>query len=572
MEEGDFDISVDSSEDLQRPTTGLYANAAKAEDRGTQLFSQRGDSADEVDPRKLNRDPTLSEIRWYYRRTFASVLVNKPIEDAFKNDFEVVGDNADEAENLLTSPRFEDMGSYPEAYQMAEKKARRDGFALIFIGTKERGSSGVHVSPIDEEIDVSRISHLKVLTVDHLSGNGSNVHEQIKEGTGLDREQYDVRKTGIVVNLDIDSPHFREPVGYVLDTKDGGQFIHKDRVQHLTWHREVDGDYKGSSVKRYQDQSTLGMYEGDSVLIPSYNIMKGIEKGDWAITQALFRNAAHMYSVELPEDADEEDLANAVAETRNMSAKSALVMPYGYDLTQHASGNELQPQEYFDVLFDQICAGHEMTKSVLFGTQAGTVSGSEVDIKNYFNKVERYRTNRAEQKIEEYLTRAKKMLDSRTSSEYQYPVEIEWGPLFKVDEETRMQMLQTASQSVTTLIGQYALTPNEARELLTEEFTHVELDDLTEDQMDILDRVRLATSGQGQQALISEREYTSAPGTPEEGGREGGQEQGQTQSQTDPTSAQSDALDKIERLAALLEDGHITEDEFETLKEDILND
>jgi hypothetical protein len=90
--------------------------------------------------------------------------------------------------------------------------------------------------------------------------------------------------------------------------------------------------------------------------------------------------------------------------------------------------------------------------------------------------------------------------------------------------------------------------------------------------MDILDRVRLATSGQGQQALISEREYTSAPGTPEEGGREGGQEQGQTQSQTDPTSAQSDALDKIERLAALLEDGHITEDEFETLKEDILND
>lgn len=563
-------------------TDSVYANAAKADATNSHMHAQRGDSSDEVDPRKLHRDPTLSEIRWYYRRTFAKILVDKPIDDAFKNDFEFVGDNSTESRNLLERPDFDGDGDgFVGAYKLAEKKARRDGFSLIFMGTRERGANGVHESPISEDVDVDRVSHLKVLTIDDLAQSAP--HEDIKEGTGLDENEYEIRKTGIVINTDVNSPDYRTPVGYVLSGKQS-RFIHADRIIHLTWNPEVDGDYQGGGVRRWDGRrSSLGQYEGDSVLIPSYDILKGIAKGNWAIMQALFRNASHVYSVKLPNNADDTDFDNAVGATRNINAKSAFVWPSTeYEFEQHESGNEMEPEQHFEVLFDQVCAGHEMTKSVLFGTQAGTVSGSETDIKNYFNKVERFRSNRAEDKIAEYLTRAKRMEDSRTNEDFEYEADIEWGPLFKVDRETRVQMLQNETNALTTMIGSFALTPDEARAILSEDFSQVDLDDLTEEQLDELDRINLTRSGQGPSAERAESEYAEGPDQPgqsraaaSQGGNSGGREQGQTTGSENPASDSSPAqslTDDLQRLSELHDSGALTDEEFEAAKQEVLDD
>lgn len=578
----DSDDAVEQTIDHSSAEDELYANAEAAKSRGSHMHAQRGDSSDEVDPRRLHRDPTLSEIRWYYRRTFASKLVDKPIDDAFKNGFEITGDNADEAETLLDQPEFDGEGDgFVGAYKMAEKKARRDGFALIFIGTRERGAAGVHETPISEDVDVQRVTHLKVLTIDDLVDTVP--HEQIQDGTGLDQQQYEVRKTGIVINTDISSPDYRTPVGYVLHGPEP-QFIHADRVLHYTWNPEVDGDYDGTGVRRWDDRrSTLGQYEGDSVLIPSYDIMKGISKGNWAIMQAVYRNASHVYSVKLPKGADDEDFGNAVDATRNINAKSAFVWPdTEYEFEQHESGNEMEVEQHFEVLFDQICASHEMTKSVLFGTQSGTVSGSETDIKNYFNKVERYRSNRAEDKLEEYLTQSKRMLDSRTGEDFEYEVDVEWGPLFRLDKEARIQAMQNGANALTTLIGSFALTPDEAREILTEDFVEIDLEDLTEEQLDELDRINLTRSGQGQSAMASEQEYVEGE-TPEsgagnqstaaasQGGNQGGREQGQQQASSSPAGDSDEGLTaRLERLAELHDSGLLTEDEFEAAKQEVL--
>jgi len=553
----------------------VYADEEQAQDKSRHLHAQRGDSSDEVDPRKLVRDPTLSEIRWYYRRTFANVLVDKPIDDAFKNGFEFNGNNADEAQRLLDAPTFKGDGhGFEGAYRMAEKKARRDGFALLFLGTEESRnddkSHGIHHSPIDENVDVNRLSHLKILTIDDLSDTAP--HDEIEAGTGLDSDQYRIRETGIVINTDVNSPDYRTPVGYVLSGSDP-QFIHKDRVLHYTWNPEVDGDYEDRGISRWDNRnSTLGQYEGDSILIQSYDLLKGLSKGNWAIMQALFRNASHVYSVKLPNDADENDFNSAVMATQNINAKSAFVWPSAdYEFDQHESGNEMEPEQHYEAMFDQICAGQEMTKSVLFGTQAGTVSGSEVDVKNYFNKVERFQGTRAEDDIEEYLTRVKRMKDSRTSDEFTFTVDIEWNPLFKVDSQTRVQMIQNEANALTTLIGAFAVTPDEAREILSEDFVGIELDDLSESQIDILDRINLTRSGQGTQAVRSENEYTEGPqstAAASQGGMEGGREMGQQQASSNP--AQDSVADEIERLVEMHNDGVLDDDEFVSAKKRLL--
>lgn len=558
MGDNDFDVSIDTSEFSEE--SGLYANQEQADAKGVTLETVSGDSSDEVDPRKLVRDPTLSEIRWYYRRTFAKMLVDKPIEDAFKNSFEFTGESADEAQSLIDSdeaPRYGKRGNFIDALQMARKKARRDGFALIFLGAVDT-SEGIHTSPISEDITVDRIGKLQVLTIDDLTESGGAAHEQIREGTGLDRDQYEVRQTGIVLNVDPESSEFKEPVGYML----GGaspKFIHADRVLHYVSNPEVDGDYDHNfGVRRFDHRSsTVGEYEGDSVLIPSYDLLKGVVKGNWSIMQSLFRDASHMYSVELPEDANEDDFDQAVHATTNINSKSALVTPFGYDIQQHESGNELDPSNHFEVIFNQICAVHEMTKSVLFGTQAGTVSGSETDIKNYFNKVERMRSSELEDDIFEYLTRVKRMLDSRTSDTFEFDgADIDWGPLFKVDSDTRLQMFQTQAQAIGTLIGQYVITPDEARSILTEEWAHIDFDDLTQDQMDVLDRLNLAQVGQFEGAEANDPE----PETPQTGGQQGGRPAGGRQSPEGSGTTPTDS--SLDGLSHLHDEGHLTDEEF----------
>lgn len=547
-----FDVEIEESTDSHRfdgdETEGVYANETQADARGETLKSQRGDSSDEVDPRRLLRDPTLSELRWYYRRELGGTLVKKPMKDAFKNGFDFVGDNADEAQRLIEMPTYAKRQDYIAAHIMAEIKARRDGFALLFIGTSDT-TDGIHMSPLDEGERVSEITHVDVKTIDDLTSSGI-VHDEIQEGTGLEQDEYDIRDTGIVVDTRPMSQDFKNPIGYVLNAGDGGSFMHADRVVHYVWNEDVDGDYNDDTIERFEDDSTLGMWEGDSVLIPSYDLLKGISKGNWAVMQALFRNASHMYSVTLPPDANEEDLNASVEMTQNINAKSAVSMPNGWEMQQHDSGNELDPTGFYEVIFDQICANHEMTKSVLFGTQSGTVSGSETDIKNYYNKVERYRTNRGEDKIIEYLSLTKRMMDNRYADDYRYDIEFDWGPLFKVDRETKLQMLQTQAQALSTLLGQYIITPNEARNILAEEWAEIDLSDLTDEQMDILDRINLAQVGQGEWAEANDPSSDVPETTAKQGGQEGGRPEGARQESentgTTPTdSAVSSSNDSV---------------------------
>lgn len=567
-------------------TTGVYADQEYAEEQNRVLQSHKGDSADDVDPRKLSTTPSISELRWYYRREIGQVLVEKPVRDIFKNGFDVdVRSDSEEVATEVTKtfeqPNYhngEGGGNFIDAYMSAHIKARRDGFALIYLVVKD-DAAGPHISPLSDDVTVDSdnpVTKVKVWPIDRLSSTAGQAHDQIQEAYDIERDEYEIRKTGIVVDSRVEEPTYREPLGYVVDSTPP-RFVHKDRVQHYTWNTNVDHNYDSNdTISRYgENLDTLGEWEGDSVLLSSYNLTKGISKGNWAVMQALFRNAAHLYTVKVPQNVAEEEYRAADDATRNINAKSSLTFPStDYDVEQHASGNEMDPTDFYDAIFDQLCAVHEMTRSVLFGTQSGTVSGSETDIKNYFNKVERLRSERVENELLSYAAHVKRMKDGRTKDAFDYDdVFIDWGPLFQVDRETKINMWQTAAQSVTTLIGQYALDPDEARALLSEEFVDIELDELSEEQMDVLDRIRLGASGQGPQALASEREYTEGPPNQQTVTGESGRPEGaQQSSENSGASPSTDSLtDELERIVTLYDDGMLTDDEFETLKSDIIS-
>lgn len=548
----DFDIEVSNDAtttfELSEVSANTYSEQTEARTAG--VGTHTGDSSDEVDPRQLMGDPHINELRWLYRTSLGKTIVNKPVEDAFKNGYEIESDSQRDVEKLLNNIGWEDH------YKRAKKKARRDGFALSFF-VLDDSSEGVWEDPTKDDVMVDSIKKLETITLDDMARYKTS-HGAIPAGADadpiedLEYDEYEIRPTGIVMDTDSESETYKEPLGYLIGppewvdsskTLDRVKFHHANRFIHHTENDEVDGDL---------DDDSLGRWEGDSTLVSIYHLLRGLKKGNWSIMQTIFRYAAKMYHVELPEDADEDDWDNANDNMVNLNAKSELITPSGYDIEDFQTDGQLQPEEYFDVIFEQICASVEMTKSVLFGTQSGTVSGSETDIKNYFNKVERMRQRDIAPDMRDFVSKAISLVDSRTGDKYDLNFKVNWGPLFKLSELDKAERISRIMQTVGMAINDFILTPQEARAILQEEWAEADIDwesEFTEEEKDFLESLNVAQMGT--EAALPPEENNKMQGNSRVGQNGGGREEGQSGSSQQPnTDSLSDR--EIDRIAQRL--------------------
>ena len=136
-------------------TDGPTSTGTQESYRGEVYESEDGeDSADEVDPKKLVSTPSVDDIRWYYRNDgMATTVVDKPVDDAFKHGYRVDGgDKQDFLEEELEV-----------AYKTAHRKARRDGFALLWFRLRDANNEWEPPSNVQGLHDVN------VLTLDDMT-------------------------------------------------------------------------------------------------------------------------------------------------------------------------------------------------------------------------------------------------------------------------------------------------------------------------------------------------------------------------------------------------------------------
>lgn len=485
-----------------------------------------GDSADEVDPRKLYRSVDVDEIRWYYRQGdgIPSTVVDKPVDDAFKYGFEIENDPTGKIESFLDDTGF------IEAYKRAEKKARRDGFALLHI--KVRDTNDLHEPPKN----VREIQTFEPLTVEDLTNSKPEDFEDVLP-EGYTDENVEVRESGIVISKKIRDERFKDPIGYIRGDGVEPTFEHHERIIHLVWRDTVDHD---------RDVDALGEWEGDSILMPIFHLLKGLNKGNWAVMQTVFRHSSPLHVATAPDSTSEEKFDDLNEMMANINSKSALTLPHpDFEVNVAETGEGIDPEPYFDVVFDQICAGVEMTRSVLFGTQAGVTSGSETDIKNYYNQVHRFQENRAADKFHEVVSRIASWSEQNPESSKIIPnlalgFRLSWHPIFKIDALDKAEERRTMANALTFLINGFALTPDEARSIINEEWAEMDLDfdDLTDDQIQWLEEINLSKTGSGslEAQEVNPREGGDAKGNPQSGQNGGGMEQGQSTASEQPDS------------------------------------
>jgi hypothetical protein len=495
--------------------------------------------ADDTDPRKLFRPPTLNELRYYSREgPYGPAVIKKPINDAFKHGFEVTGDNTEREDGDGTIERFL-KDEYLDYYRIAEIKSRRDGLCVLMHQVADPETSVSKPIPRDGS---ATFEDFQLWTVDNLSDELAPT--TVADHTDYTKDQIYVSEGeengGIAVVDDISHPDHGDVVGYgVKPRKDSTDvqnvvFVHEDRCQAFLWGEHVDGDI-GNSI--------TGEHVGESVLTPVLQPLKATQMGYWAMKNILFRYSAPLHAVEPPESWSTDDWNDATEQLENLSMMSDGVLPPGSELTVAEGVSEFDPEPLYSVLVESICAGTVFTKSVLQGTQSGTVSGSETDIKGYFNEVHLLRQQRMEPKFCEVVEKVSKYdQDTIPRVAGVSNFNIEWGPLFKPTDVEQAEGAVSLVTAATNAIKSYVLTPDEARSLVEEEWAEfdidVSLDELSEEDWDSLDRINMNEAGQG--ASDNEPDVRQNPQMKNGGGQPPGQNRESSQPTRDSLQALSE--------------------------------
>jgi hypothetical protein len=169
--------------------------------------------ADDTDPRKLFRPPTLNELRYYSREgPYGPAVIKKPINDAFKHGFEVTGDNTEREDGDGTIERFL-KDEYLDYYRIAEIKSRRDGLCVLMHQVADPETSVSKPIPRDGS---ATFEDFQLWTVDNLSDELAPT--TVADHTDYTKDQIYVSEGeengGIAVVDDISHPDHGDVVGY----------------------------------------------------------------------------------------------------------------------------------------------------------------------------------------------------------------------------------------------------------------------------------------------------------------------------------------------------------------------
>lgn len=536
----DTDISTVFNDDVRATTPD------PEEINDTKLYRDpdSDEEADDVDPRGLFRTPDINELRYYARQgPYGKTVVTKPLRDAFKHGFEVVGDNTERNDD--EQGRIGDfLDEYADVYKKAERKARRDGICVIMHQIADNADSAAE--PIQAPQSDASLEGFQLWTVDNLSDDLSA--SEVAQNTEYSLDEVYVSEGavngGIALVDDVSHPNHGDIIGYGVeprqDSEDhhGVSFIHADRCQHLVWGEWVDGQL-GNNV--------TGEHVGESVLTPIIEPLKASQMGYWAMKNILFRYSAPLHAVEPPESWGQDEYDTFTEKLTNLSAASDATLPPGAELSVAEGVSEFDPQPIYEVLVESVCAATVFSKPILQGTQTGTVSGSETDVKTYFHEIHLLRTERIESKFREAV-RMVSNYDQSTIPRVADPdgYEIEWGPLFKLTDAEMAEGMVSVVTAATNAIKNYVLTPDEARSVMEEQWAKfdadVDLEDLDESDWDDLDRINIREAGRGPQDDEPVNQERIRENPQMQNG--GGQPAGQTRESSQPT--RDDAIELSE--------------------------
>jgi len=173
-------------------------------------------------------------------------------------------------------------------------------------------------------------------------------------------------------DTDTESARFGLPIYYTLRRDKAGQSkLHFSRVIHGAT-RLLDHPYKGMSV-----------------LEPVYDDLTVLRNIRWGLGQTLFRYGSGFPDVEVKGAKRKQlDDLEASQQFKNLQARTYFLHSDDTKLDfKGVAGKALNPEPYYMPIMENIAAGTGLPLAILRGAQAGALTGSEVNEREYFKLI-----------------------------------------------------------------------------------------------------------------------------------------------------------------------------------------
>lgn len=200
--------------------------------------------------------------------------------------------------------------------------------------------------------------------------------------------------------------------------------------------------------------------EGLSMFEPLFDKF-GVKKNlDFAMGQVPHQLARPVPMLGVPDDADEEEVDDAEEMWKDFNSRSYFVYPQAYKPELLATNIALNPEPYADYVLSTIAAASTGSKVALLGTEAGAVTGSEVNMQEWYGAVADEQANYVEPVLKAFI-KACQFFKVLPEGEFWFT----WKPLFEMDDNEKAdialknaQALQ-ATASALVLLRQVGLEP-----------------------------------------------------------------------------------------------------------------
>lgn len=204
----------------------------------------------------------------------------------------------------------------------------------------------------------------------------------------------------------------------------------------LHWRNDfIDDDPKGISI-----------FE---TLYDKFTVKKNM---DYAIGEVMMSSAKPFPILTLPDDADDDEMNAADKELDNIDIKSHFIKPTGYELKFEGPTNVLNPKPYTDYMLQTLAAGSLGSKVALLGAEAGALTGSEVNIGEWYVSVADEQKNVVEPMLHEFNKRLESFGIIPPGKD-----KFEWAALYEMDDKEKGAIEASKAQALAAIASTVSL-------------------------------------------------------------------------------------------------------------------
>ena len=394
--------------------------------------------------------------RMYASNSMAKNIVDIPAEDMTRAGFTLK--MKDEKKKALYESRLRQLKVKDKIkQQFIYQRLYGDGF--VSIGTEEDSKF-----ELSEPLNTGNIR--KVLYLNAFSGK--------KISNRLIDENIFSPRYGLIDTFFINNYARNGQIQLLNDT----QFIkiHHSRVLH-------------QQDMRFEDE-----LEGASLIESLYDVLTVVDTSLWSVGQMLYD---YVFKVFKSKD--------VTSLTPDEKAQLGMVMDYKFrtealaiieseeSLTKEAT-QATGVDSLLDFVWDYLSGAARMPKTVIKGQEAGTVTGAQYDIMNYYSRITSMQENELRPQLE-YLVRLLMYASDECGGRMDPDSEewsIEFNPLWNVDSKTDAEIRKLTAETDAIYIDRGVIDPEEVEEARFGRFGVTESSKFNADSLTDDERSRIA--------------------------------------------------------------------------------